>query len=50
MKYLLSFKGLIKKDDDNTNRESFESYPIFLKHTLFHGDEKMEKIRTLEVA
>jgi len=50
MKYLFSFKGILSKGDNTENRESFEKYPIFLKHSLFHNEEKMKKIRGLEVA
>jgi tetratricopeptide (TPR) repeat protein len=52
MKYLLSFRGLISKgeEDKTENHEKFENYPMFLKHTLFHNEEKMKKIRSLEIS
>ena len=49
MCYLLSFKGLLSASSETMKRETFENYPIYLKHTVFHTDEKMEKIRTLEI-
>jgi len=32
------------------NRKSFDQYPIYLKHTLYHDDEHMKKARTLETS
>eukprot|EP01016_Furgasonia_blochmanni_P052518 TRINITY_DN8385_c0_g1_i7.p1 TRINITY_DN8385_c0_g1~~TRINITY_DN8385_c0_g1_i7.p1 ORF type:complete len:720 (+),score=178.67 TRINITY_DN8385_c0_g1_i7:114-2162(+) len=50
MKYLLRFRGFMNKDAFNNKRQSFDEYPIYLQHTVFHDDEKMAKIRTLEVS
>jgi len=51
MRHLFSFRGILSKGKSNPeNREKFESYPVFLKHTLFHNEEQFEKIRKLEVA
>lgn len=33
-----------------SNRVSFDKYPIYLKHTLYHDDEHMKKARTLETS
>lgn len=30
-------------------REKWNSYPVYLKHSLFYHDDKFEKARTLEV-
>ena len=49
LKHLLSYKGLLNKNENNEDTKSFEKYPIFLKHTLFHKEEQMKKIRSLEV-
>jgi len=51
LRHLFSFRGILSKGKSNPDSKSnFESYPIFLKHTLFHNEEKFEKIRKLEVA
>ena len=51
MRHLFTFRGILsKKQNSEDNREKFDSYPIFLKHTLFHNEEKFDKIRKLEVA
>jgi hypothetical protein len=31
-------------------RDVFNTYPIYLKHTLLHDDADMKKVRTLEIA
>jgi len=51
LRHLFTFRGILSKGKScPENREKFENYPIFLKHTLFHNEEKFEKIRKLEVA
>jgi len=40
----------ISLDDYDTERKIFDSYPIYLKHTIVHDEENMKKVRTLEVA
>lgn len=32
------------------NREKFDSYPIFIKHSLFHDEEQMLKVRKLDIS
>ena len=34
----------------NPTRKVFDEYPIYLKHTLFHNDEEMQKLRKFEMA
>ena len=51
LRHLFSFRGILSKGKTNPDsRNNFDTYPIFLKHTLFHNEEKFEKIRKLEVA
>jgi ribosomal protein L12E/L44/L45/RPP1/RPP2 len=51
LRHLFTFRGILSKGNKSAeNRENFEKYPIFLKHTLFHNEEKFEKVRKLEVA
>ena len=50
LRYLINFRGFLNNSTSNEGREKWESLPVFLKHTLFHNEEKMEKIRKLEVA
>jgi len=51
LRHLFTFRGILSKGKSNPDaRNNFDSYPIFLKHTLFHNEEKFEKIRKLEVA
>jgi len=51
MRHLFNFRGILSKNKASPEeKEKFEAYPIYLKHTLFHNEEKFEKIRKLEVA
>lgn len=51
LRYLINFRGFLSSNESNSvGREKWESLPIFFKHTLFHNEEKMGKIRKLEVA
>jgi ribosomal protein L12E/L44/L45/RPP1/RPP2 len=51
LRHLFTFRGILSKNhSSNENKEKFDTYPYFLKHTLFHNEEKFEKIRKLEVA
>jgi hypothetical protein len=45
--YLLSPHGLFHS---NFTSKVFDSYPIYLKHTIIHDEENMKKVRKLEVA
>ena len=47
---MLEFRGLFSVKKAASNRMSFEKYPIYLKHTLYHDDEHMKKARTLETS
>lgn len=40
----------MSKEQGDENREKFDGHPIYLQHTVFHDDEKMTKIRSLEVS
>lgn len=31
-------------------REKFNSYPVFLKHSLFYDEENMQKLRSMEIS
>ncbi|KAL4436273.1 hypothetical protein ABPG74_015864 [Tetrahymena malaccensis] len=42
------FKQIIN-GKSSKNRKIFDSYPIYLKHTLFHEEEFMKKVRQKEV-
>jgi len=42
-------KNYMKKGPAHPDRKIFDTYPIYLKHTLMHEDEQMKKIRQLEV-
>ena len=44
----LSIKGLEKQK--NQTRAVFDTYPVYLKHSLLHDDETMKKVRVLEVS
>ncbi len=59
MSYLIEYRGFmslpfcsdpIKETQKISNRQVFDTYPIYLKHTLFHDDENMKKVRDLEVS
>lgn len=52
LRHLFNFRGILAKGKTSSpeEKEKFDSYPIYLKHTLFHNEEKFEKIRKLEVA
>ncbi len=59
MSYLLEYRGFmslpfsndpIKESQKFSNRKVFDTYPIYLKHTVFHDDENMKKVRALEVS
>lgn len=48
--YLLEYKGFMgfnlgKKKEKQISRVKFDTYPIYLQHTLFHDDETMKKVR-----
>ena len=49
MSYLLKYRGLFGREKD-LEREKYNSYPVYLKHTIFHDDENMRKFRTLEIS
>ena len=55
--YLLDYKGFLNFSWDmpkkklREKRKIFDTYPIYLQHTLFHNeDETMMKVRKLEVS
>lgn len=51
LRYLINFRGFLSNDEGPYHgRERWENMPVFLKHTMFHNEEKMGKIRKLEVA
>ncbi|CAD8158036.1 unnamed protein product [Paramecium pentaurelia] len=59
LNYLLDTRGLwmiafdskeVKKGPIKDRRKIFDSYPIYLKSTLFHDDENTKKLRQCEVA
>lgn len=44
----LDFSSLDGKKRTNKSRVIFDSYPIYLQHTLFYSSEDLQKIRTFE--
>lgn len=50
LSFLLEFRGLFARSKIESERNNFDNYPIYLKHTLYHDDEHMKKTRTLEVS
>ncbi|EGR30496.1 hypothetical protein IMG5_130470 [Ichthyophthirius multifiliis] len=57
--YLIDYRGFLsfsfdqlEKPDFNLKekRKIFDTFPVYLKHTLFMKDENMKKVRELEVA
>jgi len=53
VRHLFSFKGFtpgMKNKNTAPNRAMFDTYPIFLKHTLFHDEEKFGQVRKMELS
>lgn len=53
--YLLDYQGffsIIRKNKRTVSKDRlvFDTYPIYLKHTLFFNDDTMKKVRNLEVS
>jgi len=51
LRHLFTFKGLLPKGRTAPeNRQNFDKYPIFLKHTLFHKEDTFSKVRKMEAS
>ena len=51
LRHLFTFRGLLPRGKNAPeNRQNFDKYPIFLKHTLFHKEGTFDKLRKLEVS
>jgi len=53
VRHLFTFKGFapgMKGKTAAPSRTKFDSYPIFLKHTLFHDEEKFAQVRKMELS
>jgi hypothetical protein len=46
---LLHSDHFFNKKNKNIERKIFNSYPIYLKHTIFHDDDIMKRIRLKEI-
>lgn len=50
IKSLLGFKGFFAHGEMSTfSREKWDSYPNFLKHTVFYTSKDFERVRKMEI-
>ena len=50
--FFLDFEAgeIIQPEDNRKNREKYNAYPIYIKHTLYNNDKNILAIRKTEIS